>query len=55
MVFHDTFNNILIILWRLVPWENKWSVGSYRQIVSLNFVSSTPHHERYSNSQCKWW
>jgi hypothetical protein len=29
--------------------------ASHWQTLSHNFVSSTPHHEHDSNSQCYWW
>jgi len=57
-VFNATFNNSSVILWRLVllveetrvPGENHWSAASHWQTL-LHNVSSTPHHERDSNSQ----
>ena len=50
MVFNATFNNISVILWRLVllveetgvPRENHWPTASDWQILSHNVVSSTP-------------
>ena len=59
MVFNATFNNILVILWLLVllveetgvPGEKHQPVASNRQTLSHNVVSSTPRHERGSNSQ----
>ena len=56
MVFNETFNNILIISWQLVSLmeqsgENKRPVTSNCQTLTHHFVSSTPHHERDSNSQ----
>ena len=58
MVFNTTFNNITFISWRLVllveeiiPGENHRPVASQRQTLSHNTVSSTPCHERGSNSQ----
>ena len=51
MVFNATFNNISVILWRLillveetrVPGENHRSVASHWQTSSHNVVTSTPH------------
>jgi hypothetical protein len=59
MVVNATFNNISVISWRSfllveetgVPGENHRSVASHRQALSHNVVSSTPRHERDSNSQ----
>jgi len=34
-----------------VPGENRQHVASYWQALSLNVVSSTPRHQRDSNSQ----
>jgi hypothetical protein len=59
MVFNDTFNNISAISWRSVllvgetgePGKNHRPVASHWQIVSHNVVSSTPRHQRDSNSQ----
>jgi hypothetical protein len=59
MVFNATFNNISIILWRSVllmeetgvPGENHQPVASHCQTLSHNAESSTPRHERGSNSQ----
>jgi hypothetical protein len=44
MVFHATFNNMLVMSWLLigVPGENHWSAVSRRQTLSHNVVSSTP-------------
>jgi hypothetical protein len=58
MLFKATFNNISVISWRsvllveetAVPGENHRPVASHRQILSHNVVSSTPRHERDSNS-----
>ena len=58
MVFHATFINISVILWRSVllveetgvPGKNPQPVASHWQTLSHNVVSSTPHHERDSNS-----
>ena len=38
-----------------VPGENYWPVASCWQTLSHNVVSSTPCHERDSNSQHYWW
>jgi hypothetical protein len=59
MAFNATFNNILAISWRPVLLveetgvlrENHGPVTSHRQTLSHNVVSSTPRHERDSNSQ----
>jgi len=59
MVFNATFNNISAILWWSVlmveetgePGENHRPATSHWQTLSYNVVSSTPHHERDSNSQ----
>ena len=58
MVFNATFNNISVISWRSVlsveeTGENHRPVVSHRQTLSYNVVSSTPRHERGSNSQ-RW-
>jgi hypothetical protein len=53
------FNNISVLSWRSVllveetgvPGENHQPVECHRQILSNNVVSSTPRHERVSNSQ----
>ena len=62
MVSNVTFNNILIISLRLVllleeneaPGENHRHAASYWQTLSQHVISSTPPHERGSNSQLKW-
>ena len=59
LVFNATFNNISVILWRSVllveetgvPGENHRPVASHLQTLSHDVVSSTPRHERDSNSQ----
>jgi len=59
MVLNATFNNISVISWRSVllveetgvPVENHRSATSHWQTLSHNVVSSTPRHERGSNSQ----
>jgi hypothetical protein len=56
MVFNITFNNISVISWLSVllveeTGENHRPVASYCQTLSDTVVSSTPHHERSSNSQ----
>jgi hypothetical protein len=61
MVFNATFHNISAISWQTVlmvketqvPRENHRPVT--RQQISHNVVSSTPRHERSSNSQFYWW
>jgi len=63
MVFNATFNNISVISWQSVllvgekgvPGENHRPVANYWQTLSHNVVSSTPCHERGSNSQHSWW
>jgi hypothetical protein len=62
MVFNATFNNIPVISRPSVlfveeigvPGENHRPAASHRQSLSHNVVSSTPRHERNSNSQHKW-
>jgi hypothetical protein len=57
--FNITFNNISVISWRSVLLveetevheENHRPAKSPRQTLSHNVVSSTPRHERDSNSQ----
>jgi len=59
MVSNATFKNISVISWRSVvlveethlPGENYQPVASHWQTLSDNVVSSTPCHERDSNSQ----
>jgi hypothetical protein len=59
MVFNATINNISVISWRSlllveetgIPGENYRPVVNQEQTLSHNFVSSTPRHERDSNSQ----
>jgi hypothetical protein len=59
MVFRATFNNITVLSWRSVllmeetgvSEENPRTVATHRQTLSHNNVSSTPPHERGSNSQ----
>jgi hypothetical protein len=59
MMFNDTFKNISVISWRSVllveetrvSGENNQPVPSQWQTLSHSAVSSTPHHERDSNSQ----
>jgi len=58
-VFNAIFNNILAISWRSVllventgvPGENHWPTTSHWQTLLHYVVSSTPRHERDSNSQ----
>jgi len=59
MVFNATFNIISVISWQSVllveetrvPRENHPPVASHWQTLSHDVVSSTPCHERGSNSQ----
>jgi hypothetical protein len=56
MVFNATFNNISVILWQSVllveeTGKKHQPAASHRQTLSHKVVSSTPHHERDSNSQ----
>jgi hypothetical protein len=62
MVINATFNNISVISWRsvllmeetgepILTIENHRSVASQGRTLSHNVVSSTPRHERGSNSQ----
>jgi hypothetical protein len=59
MVFNVIFNNISVILWRLVllveetrvPRENHRTVASHWQTLSHNVVSNSPCHEQDSNEQ----
>ena len=61
MVLNATFNNISVISWRSallveetgVPGENGRPVASHRQTLLHNVVSSTPRHERDSNSRSR--
>ena len=60
MVFNATFNNISVISCRsvlLVEETGKTHLPaiSHWQTLSHNVVSSTPRHERDSNSQRWWW
>ena len=50
MVFNATFNNISVISWRSVLLVEETG-ENHRQTLSHNVVSSSPHHERDSNSQ----
>jgi len=58
-VFNATFNKISVVLWRSVllveetgvPTENHRPVACHWQTWSHNLLSSTPHHERGSNSK----
>ena len=53
MVFNATFNIITVLFVEEtgVPGENQQPVASQCQTLSHNVVSSTPRHERDSNSQ----
>ena len=63
MVLNATFNNISVMSWRSVllveengvPGESHRPVASNWQTLSHNVVSSTPRHERDSNSQLQRW
>ena len=52
MVFNATFSNISVISWRSVLLAEETGIPgeNHRQTLSHNFVSSTPHHERWWNS-----
>jgi len=58
-MLNATLNNISVISWMsvllvgktVVPGETQRSVASHRHNISHYGVSSTPRHERYSNSQ----
>ena len=59
MVYNTTFNNLSVISWWSVllvkeTGENHRPVASHLQTLSHNVVSSTPRHERDSNSQLQW-
>jgi hypothetical protein len=49
MVFNATYNNISDISWRSVLLVEE--IGVSEETLSHNVVSSTPRHERGSNSQ----
>ena len=56
MVFKATSNYILVLLWRSIlleeeTKENHRPVTSHWQTLSHKVVSSTPRHERGTNSQ----
>jgi len=59
MVFNVTFNTISVLSWRSdllveetrVPGENHRPAARHWQTLSHNVVSSTPRHERDSNTQ----
>ena len=59
MVFNATFNNISVILWRSVLLVEETGESEKTndlsqvtdKLLSHNIASSTPHHERDSNSQ----
>jgi len=56
MVFNATFNNIAVISWRSVLLVEK--ITDQSQVTDKllhNVVSSTPHHDRDSNSQLYCW
>jgi hypothetical protein len=60
MVFNATSNNISGIPWwsvlfveeTRVPGENHQPAASHCQTLSHKVISSTPSHDRDSNSQC---
>ena len=62
MVFNATSNNISVISWHSillveetgVPGDNHDLAQVADKLLSHNVVSSTPRHERNSNSQL-WW
>jgi hypothetical protein len=62
-MFTATFNNISTISWWSVllvkgsgvHGENHRPAASHWQTLLHNVVSSTPLHERDSNSQLQWW
>ena len=62
MVLNTTFNNVSVIWWRSVllveetevPRENYRPAAIHCQTLSHKVVSSTPRHERDSNSQLLW-
>jgi hypothetical protein len=45
------FRSVLLVEETGEPGENNQPVASHRKTLSHNGVSSTPHHERDSNSQ----
>jgi phage terminase large subunit GpA-like protein len=54
MVFTATFNNKIFQLYRgshFYWWRKPRPAASHQQTLSHNVVSSTPRHERDSNSQ----
>jgi len=59
MVFNATFNNISVISWRSILLVEETGVvgekhrpdASHWQTISHSVVSSTPRHERGSNSR----
>jgi len=53
MVFNVILNNISVVSWRSVLLVDEIGIpGDYYFFLSNNGVSSTPRHERSSNSQC---
>jgi len=46
-----SWRSVLLVEETWVPAENHRPVASHWQTLSHNVVSSTPHHERNSNSQ----
>ena len=60
LMWFSTFNNISVLSWRSVllveeTEENHRPAASHWQTLSHDVVSSTPLHERDSNSQLLWW
>ena len=63
MALNTTFNNILALSWRSVllmeeteaTGENHRPATSHWQTLLHKVASSTPRHERDSNSQVYWW
>jgi hypothetical protein len=62
MALNTTFNSISVMSWQSVllvevtriSEENHQPAISHRQTLSHNVVSSTPLHEKNSNSELSW-
>jgi hypothetical protein len=62
MALNATFNSISVMSWQSVllvevtriSEENHQPAISHRQTLSYNVVSSTPLHEKDSNSELSW-